>query len=51
MAAFTNDESQNGAQTVEPGKSLRYRYRVIVHPGDVESAGIAALYASYIAGK
>jgi len=24
---------------------------VIVHPGDVQSAGIAALYASYTSGK
>jgi hypothetical protein len=51
VSAFTNDKSQNGSQTVEPGKSLRYRYRVIVHPGDVQSAGIAALYSSYISGK
>jgi hypothetical protein len=51
LSVFTNDKSQNGSQTVEPGKSLRYRYRVIVHPGDVQSAGIAALYTSYISGK
>jgi hypothetical protein len=47
VAAFTNDKSQSSPQTVEPGKSLRYRYRVIVHPGDVQSANIAALYATY----
>jgi hypothetical protein len=51
VAAFTNDKSQSSPQTVAPGKSLRYRYRVIVHPGDVQSADIAALYSSYIAGK
>jgi len=51
VSAFTNDKSQNSPQTVEPGKSLRYRYRVIVHPGDVQSAGIPALYSSYISGK
>ena len=27
--------------TVEPGQTLRFRYRVIVHPGDARSAGIA----------
>jgi len=48
---MSNDRSQNSPQTVEPGKSLRYRYRVIVHPGDVQSAGIAALYSSYTSGK
>src|ERR1035437_3596378 len=31
LAVFTNDKSQNGAMTIEPGKSLRYRYRVIIH--------------------
>jgi hypothetical protein len=51
VSSFTNDKSQDGSQTVEPGKSLRYRYRVIVHPGDVQSANIAALYASYTSGK
>jgi hypothetical protein len=51
VSAFTNDKSQNGSQTVEPGKSLRYRYRVIVHPGDVQSAGLAALYSKYASGK
>jgi hypothetical protein len=51
VSSFTNDKSQDGSQTVEPGKSLRYRYRVIVHPGDVQSAGIAALYSRYTSGK
>jgi len=51
VAAFTNDASQNSAQTVEPGKALRYRYRVIVHPGDVHSIDVPALYNKYAAGK
>lgn len=29
------------------GASLRYRWRVVVHPGDTESAGIAALWTQY----
>lgn len=29
------------------GASLRYRWRVVVHPGDAESAGIAALWTQY----
>ena len=29
-------------QTLAPGQTLRFRYRVIVHSGDAASAGIAA---------
>lgn len=32
---------------LEPGKFLRFRYRVIIHPGDVKSADIAAQWAKY----
>ena len=32
---------------VEPGKPVRFRYRVIIHPGDYQSAGIAGEYAKY----
>jgi hypothetical protein len=37
----------DGSVTLEPGKSLRYRYRVIVHPGDAKSADIAAKWGEY----
>ena len=47
QATFTNDKSQEHEMTLEPGKSLRYRYRVIIHPGDAASAGIAALWDKY----
>ena len=33
--------------TLEPGKSLRFRYRIIIHPGDVKSADIAGQWAKY----
>ena len=32
---------------VEPGKSLRFRYRVIIHPGDAKTADIAKEWAKY----
>jgi len=51
LAAFTNDKSQNGETTLAPGKSLRYRYRLIIHPGDAASARIAAQWDKYTAGK
>jgi hypothetical protein len=48
---FENDKSRNGSLTLEPGKALRFRYRVIIHPGDRQSAGIAGLYNKYAAIK
>ena len=47
LAAFTGDKSQDGAMTLEPGQSLRFRYRVVIHSGDVKSAGVAALWEKY----
>jgi len=49
LSVFTNDKSQDGTINLEPGKSLRFRYRVIVHPGDVKSADIAGQWTKYIA--
>jgi hypothetical protein len=47
LAVFTGDKSQKGALTLEPGQELRFRYRVVIHPGDSSSAGIAKLYDLY----
>jgi hypothetical protein len=47
---FYNDKSRNGSVTVQPGESLRFRYRVVIHPGDTQAANIAELYKEY-AGK
>ncbi|HBY61646.1 MAG TPA: hypothetical protein DEH78_17630 [Solibacterales bacterium] len=48
---FYNDKTRNGSLTVEPGAPLRFRYRVVVHPGDEKSAGIAELYRKFAAEK
>jgi hypothetical protein len=48
---FTGDKSQDGSMTVEPGKTVRFRYRVVIHPGDSHTAGIGQLYDQYAAGK
>ena len=47
LSVFTGDKTQDGSMTVEPGQSVRYRYRVIIHPGTVQDADIAAQYAKY----
>ena len=44
---FYADKSKNGSVTVAPGKTLRFRYRVVIHPGDTQSADIAKLYKEY----
>jgi Methane oxygenase PmoA len=47
LAGFTDDKSVDGSKTLEPGQSFRFRYRVIVHPGDVKTADIAGEWAKY----
>ena len=47
LSAFTNDKSVNGVMTLEPGRSLRFRYRLIIHPGDAAAANIAAEWDKY----
>ena len=44
---FERDKTKDGSLTLEPGKDLRFRYRVVIHPGDYETAHIAKLYAEY----
>ena len=51
LAAFTGDKTKDGSLKIAPGQSVRYRYRVIMHEGDAEDAGIAAQWARYSAGK
>jgi hypothetical protein len=46
---FTEDKSKNGSVTVDAGKSLRFRYRVLIHPGDTASAGIGAAWQEWSA--
>ncbi len=51
VSDFLNDKTKNGSMTVEPGQHARFRYRVIVHPGDAQSANVAGLYQKYAATK
>ena len=48
---FLADKTRHGEVRLSPGGQLRFRYRVVIHPGDASSAGIAGLYKEYIAGK
>jgi hypothetical protein len=46
VSDFLNDKTQNGSLTVEPGERVRFRYRVVIHPG-VSRARLAELYKQY----
>lgn len=44
---FLNDKSADGSMTLEPGHSIRLRYRVVIHPGDYQSAMISSEFAKF----
>lgn len=46
---FTGDKSNNGSVTVDAGKSLRFRYRVLIHPGDTAAAGLGTAWKKWSA--
>jgi hypothetical protein len=51
VSDFERDKTKNGAITLKKGEKMRFRYRVVIHPGDTQSAGIAALYKAYTGGR
>jgi hypothetical protein len=51
VRAFERNPALNGSWTLEPGQTLTFRYRVVVHPGDCQTAGIAGLYEKYAEGR
>lgn len=44
---YYNDKSRDGGVTLQPGETLRLRYRVVIHPGDADQAGIARIFQSW----
>ncbi len=44
---FLNNKSADGSMTIGPGQPLRFRYRVIIHPGYSQSANIAGEFQKY----
>ena len=48
---FENDPSRDGSLTIGPGQPLRFRYRVIIHPGNYLSADIAGKFTQYSTSK
>jgi hypothetical protein len=48
---FTNHAEPDGSMTLKPGDKIRFRYRVVIHPGNAKDANLARLYASYTSGS
>lgn len=48
---YYNDKTRDGSITIRPDGRLTFRYRVVIHTGDVESAKIAEQYKKYAAAR
>jgi hypothetical protein len=48
---FTGDPSKDGSWSVPEGKSVTFRYRVLIHEGEFGPAEIAAAYSKYASEK
>ena len=48
---FENDKARDGSLTIRPGQPLRFRFRVVIHPGDANAAGIREIFNQYAAMK
>jgi len=46
---FTGDKTQKGDYTIPKGQSLTLKYRIIVHEGDTQAAGIAQIADQFYA--
>jgi hypothetical protein len=44
---FENDKTKNGEMKLGKGGAVRFRYRLIIHPGDATDAKIAEEFAKY----
>ena len=51
LREFTNDPSKDGSWTVPEGKSVTFRYRVLIHEGEFGAAEIGAAYSKYASEK
>jgi len=48
---FEHDKSRDGSLTIRPGQPLRFRYRVYIHPGDVNGGGVRDAFTAWLAMK
>ncbi len=48
---FTRDPVQDGSYTIPAGRSVRFKYRVLIHEGNYKDAHVAEKYKQYAAIK
>ena len=48
---FESDPGRDAGLTMRPGQPLRFRYRVVIHPGDAATAGIRSGFEAWTAMK
>jgi hypothetical protein len=48
---FERDKTKSGDLALAAGEKLRFRYRVVIHPGDAEAAKLADNYKKWAAAK
>jgi hypothetical protein len=48
---FTHDRHQDGSCVIPAGESPTLRYRIFIHEGDFQQAGVADAYRQYAAGE
>jgi hypothetical protein len=51
VRSFAHDRHQNGAYTIPPGGALVLRYRVVIHHGNPQQAGVSEAYLRFAAEK
>jgi Methane oxygenase PmoA len=51
LREFTRDPDKDGSWTLPEGKSLTFRYRVVVHEGEFGAAQIGEAYRQYAGGQ
>lgn len=47
LREFTHNPHEDGSYTIPAGKSITFRYRVLIHHGDYRQARVAQAYARY----
>jgi hypothetical protein len=48
LKVFTGDKTQDGSLPLKAGETVHFRYRVVIHPGDANSANLASLWDEYL---
>jgi hypothetical protein len=48
---YYNDPKRDGSITIQPGGSLTFRYRVVIHHGNAADAKVAEAYSAYAKSK